>query len=92
MGCLFDAVEISQGLWQARTAHQSIQEYEFKDYIFALDMKYTFMPDNEDNCKISDEGMNKTPAEFFLMTVFVKTVNRKTYQNQMRQTAKTSEK
>ena len=33
---LFTDVELSQGLWQALTAHQSIKDYEFKDYIFAF--------------------------------------------------------
>ena len=33
---LFADVELSQGLWKALTAHQSVKENEFTDFIFAF--------------------------------------------------------
>ena len=53
-----DKDDLYQGSWQVQTVHQSPKEYEVKDCIFALAMKYTFISDNEENDKISDEGMS----------------------------------
>ena len=90
---LFADVELSQGLWQALTAHQSIKEYEFKDYTFASatdanDMtiiggmteflEYIFTLNIEENGKISNEGMNKNRTQYTNMTVYVRTINGKT--------------
>ena len=73
-----DEDDLHHGSWQVQTAHQSPKEDELKDYIFALDLKYTFIPDNEEYGKISDEGTNKNPTEYFNMTVHVRTINGKT--------------
>ena len=56
---LSDKDDLHQGSWKLQTVHQSPKEYGFKDYIFALAMKYRFIPDNEENGKISDEGISR---------------------------------
>ena len=90
---MFADVQLSQGLWQAPTAHQSIKEYELKDYIFASAtdgngkttiggltefLEYIFTLNIEENCKISNEGMNKNRTEYPNMTAYVRTINGKT--------------
>ena len=93
MKSLFADVELSYGLWQPLTAHQLIKEYEFKDYTFASAtdengktiiggmtevLEYIFTLDIEENCKISNVGMNKNLTKYPNMTLYVRTINGKT--------------
>ena len=61
-------------MWQAQTAHQSIKEYEFDDYIFALATEIR----GKTTIELEDE------LEENCMTVYVRKINGMTNQYQMR--------
>ena len=65
---LFEDIETHQGVWQAQTAHQSIKENEFGDYIFAYatDISGKTTTELEDGPEVN------------CVTVFVRTINGKT--------------
>ena len=65
---LFEHIENPLGVWQAQTAHQSIKEYEFDDYIFAFATEIS----GKTTIELEDE------LEENCMTVFVRTINGKT--------------